>query len=114
MREFSGQRDKLKYFHSLTGEGKMDAFREMVEESDTISFLGGAGVATGSGIPDFRSKNGLYWKTENEHIRHADHRRDITGSGIRCPDGTSFPWKISRDHQQRADKDGRESGSSVP
>ena len=70
MREFSGQRDKLKYFHSLTGEGKMDAFREMVEESDTISFLGGAGVSTESGIPDFRSKNGLYRKTEKRFSKY--------------------------------------------
>ena len=58
MREFSGQKEKMKYFHSLTGDRKMEAFREMVEESDTLSFLGGAGVSTESGIPDFRSKNG--------------------------------------------------------
>lgn len=35
-------------------------FRQMVEESDNIVFFGGAGVSTESGIPDFRSVDGLY------------------------------------------------------
>lgn len=34
-----------------------------IEESKNIVFFGGAGVSTESGIPDFRSKNGLY----NQH-----------------------------------------------
>ena len=71
MREFSGQREKMKYFHSLTGDRKMEAFREMVEESDTLSFLGGAGVSTESGIPDFRSKNGLYRKKDKRFSRYS-------------------------------------------
>ena len=33
---------------------------EMVEKSDNIVFFGGAGVSTESGIPDFRSVDGLY------------------------------------------------------
>ena len=32
----------------------------MIEESHTIAFFTGAGISTLSGIPDFRSKNGLY------------------------------------------------------
>ena len=32
----------------------------MVKESDNIVFFGGAGVSTESGIPDFRSVDGLY------------------------------------------------------
>ena len=35
-------------------------FKEMVEESENIVFFGGAGVSTESGIPDFRSVDGLY------------------------------------------------------
>jgi NAD-dependent deacetylase len=35
-------------------------FIKMVEKSDNIVFFGGAGVSTESGIPDFRSKDGLY------------------------------------------------------
>lgn len=35
-------------------------FKKIVEESDNIVFFGGAGVSTESGIPDFRSVDGLY------------------------------------------------------
>ena len=41
-------------------EEKMQQFKQMVNESDNIVFFGGAGVSTESGIPDFRSKDGLY------------------------------------------------------
>lgn len=64
MKEFKNQREKIKYYHSLTGARKMEAFQEMVFESETIAFLGGAGVSTESGIPDFRSKGGLYRKKD--------------------------------------------------
>ena len=33
---------------------------EIIDESDNIVFFGGAGVSTESGIPDFRSVDGLY------------------------------------------------------
>lgn len=35
---------------------------DIIEGSSYVVFLGGAGVSTESGIPDFRSKNGLYHK----------------------------------------------------
>ncbi len=41
-------------------EEKIAWFLKMVEESDNIVFFGGAGVSTESGIPDFRSVDGLY------------------------------------------------------
>ncbi len=34
--------------------------KELIKESESIVFFGGAGVSTESGIPDFRSQNGLY------------------------------------------------------
>ena len=34
--------------------------KEIIEESGNIVFFGGAGVSTESGVPDFRSKDGLY------------------------------------------------------
>ena len=40
-----------------------EKLREYIEESKNIVFFGGAGVSTESGIPDFRSKDGLY----NQH-----------------------------------------------
>ena len=41
-------------------EEKIQKFKQLVEESNNIVFFGGAGVSTESGIPDFRSKDGLY------------------------------------------------------
>ena len=41
-------------------EEKIQEFKELVDKSNNIVFLGGAGVSTESGIPDFRSKDGLY------------------------------------------------------
>ena len=38
----------------------IDRFLEIIKESNNIVFFGGAGVSTESGIPDFRSKDGLY------------------------------------------------------
>lgn len=40
-----------------------DRLYEFIMESENIVFFGGAGVSTESGIPDFRSKDGLY----NQH-----------------------------------------------
>lgn len=39
---------------------KIIKLREMIAASDNIVFFGGAGVSTESGIPDFRSVDGLY------------------------------------------------------
>ena len=44
----------------LNREEKIEIFLDMVEKSDNIVFFGGAGVSTESGIPDFRSVDGLY------------------------------------------------------
>lgn len=41
-------------------EEKIKLLKQWVEESDNIVFFGGAGVSTESGIPDFRSVDGLY------------------------------------------------------
>ena len=45
--------------HEDSGE-KIDKLKEIVENSENIVFFGGAGVSTESGIPDFRSVDGLY------------------------------------------------------
>ena len=41
-------------------ERAFDKFQEMIDASRRIVFFGGAGVSTESGIPDFRSVDGLY------------------------------------------------------
>lgn len=68
--EFASEREKKNYFNRMTYEQKLDAFMAMMAESSHIVFLGGAGVSTESGIPDFRSKNGLYNKTEHRFSKY--------------------------------------------
>ncbi len=41
-------------------EDKINQLKELIAESNNIVFLGGAGVSTESGIPDFRSGAGIY------------------------------------------------------
>ena len=38
----------------------IETLKEIVQKYDNIVFFGGAGVSTESGIPDFRSVDGLY------------------------------------------------------
>ena len=56
--------------------------KEIVETSDNIVFFGGAGVSTESGIPDFRSQDGLYslkYKYPPEQIvSHSFYRKRPT------------------------------------
>ena len=39
---------------------KLEQLQKWIDESGNIVFFGGAGVSTESGIPDFRSVDGLY------------------------------------------------------
>lgn len=55
----------------MTFEEKIAEFQKIYDESNNIVFFGGAGVSTESGIPDFRSQDGLYnqeWKYPPETI----------------------------------------------
>lgn len=48
---------------SISFEERIKKLNQMIQRSKHIVFFGGAGVSTESGIPDFRSKDGLY----NQH-----------------------------------------------
>lgn len=51
-------------------DDKYEALNHIIRECNNIVFFGGAGVSTASGIPDFRSKDGLY----NQHdVRFDDY-----------------------------------------
>ena len=39
---------------------KIEQLQQMIDRSENIVFFGGAGVSTESGIPDFRSVDGVY------------------------------------------------------
>ncbi len=46
-----------------------EELKKIIDESNNIVFFGGAGVSTESGIPDFRSVDGLY--NQNMIIRRS-------------------------------------------
>ena len=61
-----------------------EILQSWVEESGSIVFFGGAGVSTESGIPDFRSVDGLYHQKYDEppetilsHTYFARHTKDF-------------------------------------
>ncbi len=57
-------------------EKKFLTLKKWVDESERIVFFGGAGVSTESGIPDFRSEDGLYrtkYSVSPEEILSADY-----------------------------------------
>ena len=47
----------------MSEKDQIAKLKEIIADSKKIVFFGGAGVSTESGIPDFRSKDGLY----NQH-----------------------------------------------
>lgn len=61
-------------------EKQIERLQSMIDESQKIVFFGGAGVSTESGIPDFRSVDGLYnqkYKYPPETIlSHTFYRRN--------------------------------------
>ena len=68
--KFSKSRTKNSAFSRMTDAQRLDAFATMLAWSKQAVFLGGAGVSTESGIPDFRSKDGLYHRTEKRFARY--------------------------------------------
>lgn len=58
----------------------LQRLKQWVQESNRIVFFGGAGVSTESGIPDFRSVDGLYSQKfdypPEEIISHSFYKRD--------------------------------------
>ena len=63
---------------------KIAKLNEMIRESKRIVFFGGAGVSTESGIPDFRSTDGLYNQTYQyppemivSHTFYEDHPEEF-------------------------------------
>ncbi|MGX8706554.1 MAG: NAD-dependent protein deacylase [bacterium] len=57
-------------FDRMTEEAKRSTFRVMLRSAASVVFLGGAGVSTESGIPDFRSWDGLYHRTEKRFAKY--------------------------------------------
>lgn len=65
---------------------KINQLQEIINSSDNIVFFGGAGVSTESGIPDFRSKSGIFKSLEKygatpetlvSHSYYLDHTEEF-------------------------------------
>ena len=71
---------------------KIALLQEMIDQSSRIVFFGGAGVSTESGIPDFRSVDGLYHQhyayppeTMLSHTFYEKHPEEFSAfTGISC------------------------------
>ncbi|KRL28718.1 NAD-dependent deacetylase (regulatory protein SIR2 family protein) [Limosilactobacillus frumenti DSM 13145] len=69
------------------------AVQQLFDQAHHIVFLTGAGVSTASGIPDFRSANGLYTKDKNAeyYLSHRYFAKDPDGFYQFCKDNLYFP-----------------------
>jgi NAD-dependent deacetylase len=69
------------------------AIQTQFDQAQHIVFLTGAGVSTASGIPDFRSANGLYTQNKNAeyYLSHAFFKADPQGFYDFCKQNLYFP-----------------------
>lgn len=69
------------------------AVQQLFDQAQHIVFLTGAGVSTASGIPDFRSANGLYTKDKNAeyYLSHRYFVSDPDGFYRFCKENLYFP-----------------------
>lgn len=69
------------------------AEQKLFDDAKHIVFLTGAGVSTASGIPDFRSANGLYTKNKNAeyYLSHRFFESDPEGFYEYCKNNLYFP-----------------------
>lgn len=69
------------------------AEQQLFDDANHIVFLTGAGVSTASGIPDFRSANGLYTQNKNAeyYLSHRYFVEDPEGFYEYCKKNLYFP-----------------------
>ncbi len=69
------------------------AIQHYFDDANHIVFLTGAGVSTASGIPDFRSANGLYTKNQRAeyYLSHRYFAADPDGFYNYCKENLYFP-----------------------
>ena len=76
---------------------EISEFKDLLEKAKFVTFLTGAGVSTPSGIPDYRSKNGLYKREKYDFppeymlshenlLKHPDIFHDFTVHNMYFPD----------------------------
>ena len=60
----------------------MEQLIKIIKDAKRIVFFGGAGVSTESGIPDFRSANGVFKKKKYETGKSIDNHQNLTRNKI--------------------------------
>ena len=81
-------------FEPFTLNKKINQLQQFIDEANNIVFFGGAGVSTESGVPDFRSKKGLY----NEHDKeYAQYEPEYLLSSYCLYDNPKVFYKYYRD-----------------
>ncbi|WP_026526671.1 NAD-dependent protein deacylase [Butyrivibrio sp. VCD2006] len=63
-------------------DDKIRELKELIDGSDNIVFFGGAGVSTESGVPDFRSEDGLY----HQHYKYPPEQMLSHSFYVRMPE----------------------------
>lgn len=82
-----------------------EKIQQLFDNAKQIVFLTGAGVSTASGIPDFRSANGLYTQDKNAeyYLSHRYFASDPAGFYNFCKQNLYFPdAKPNIIHQKQA------------
>ena len=74
----------------MTDNQEITRLQQWIDESSRIVFFGGAGVSTESGIPDFRSVDGLY------HMKYEWPPEEILSHEFFCERPADF-WRFYRD-----------------
>jgi NAD-dependent protein deacetylases, SIR2 family len=93
---------------------EIEQLQEMVDKSSRIVFFGGAGVSTESGIPDFRSVDGLYHQhykyppevmlSHSFYESHTTEFFDFYRAKMLCPDAKPNAAHIKLAEMEKAGK----------
>lgn len=65
---------------------KIEKLKQLIEQSNKIVVLTGAGIQTDSGIPDFRGLNGIYTKQDSIEKVENTSDRFVNAQGILTPE----------------------------
>ena len=77
---------------------KIVKLQELIDQHDNIVFFGGAGVSTESGIPDFRSADGIY----HQSYKYSPEQVVSHSFFIQHTEFTSIPRAVHRHAQKQA------------
>ena len=93
---------------------RIEKLQKMIDEASNIVFFGGAGVSTESGVPDFRSTDGLYYQqfdyppeqilSHSFFVQNPKYFFDFYRKKILCPDAQPNPAHIALARLEAAGK----------